>query len=295
VAVAVGEVVSLLRPLASEKGLLINVESVSGLDAVSDRPKLFHILQNLVGNAIKFTPAGSITLTVARQAETFTIAVRDTGIGIPPDQLDRIFEEFRQADASMSRQHGGSGLGLAIARKYAILLGGSLTVASTVGAGSTFELRLPLRLADPAPPVAPTEYFGPTPQRGNRVLLIEDNEAAIIQIRDLLAPPAFSLRVARDGAQGLLAVAAELPDAIVLDLNMPGVDGFAVLKALREAPGTARTPVLILTARHVSREELSFLKENGIYQLIQKGAVQREALLETIRRMLGQPDPGVLT
>ncbi len=289
---AARETAGLLAPLAAEKGLTLHVEAAEAIRIVSDRAKLVHILQNLLGNAIKFTAAGSVTLTVRQQPDHLVVTVADTGIGIPADQLERIFEEFRQVDNSMSRAHQGSGLGLAIARRYAHLLGGTLTASSTPGAGSTFELRLPRDHRGTDEPVGDMEYFGPTGHGGNRVLLVEDNEAAVIQIRDLLSPPAFSLRVARDGQAGLAAIREELPDAIILDLNMPGVDGFETLRALREEPATAHTPVLILTARHVSKDELSFLKDNGIFQLIQKGAIRRDDLLQLIRRMLGKPAAG---
>ena len=289
---AARETAGLLAQLAADKGIALNVDAVPQLRVVSDRTKLVHILQNLLGNAIKFTAAGAVTLTVRGEPDWFDITVMDTGIGIPADQLDRIFEEFRQIDNSLTRAHQGTGLGLAIARRYAILLGGTLTAESLEGAGSTFSLRLPRKFQAVEEPVEPTEYFGPTGHGGNRILLVEDNEAAVIQIQDLLGPPAFSLRVARDGQAGLAAIREELPDAIILDLNMPGVDGFSVLRSLREEPATAHTPVLILTARHVSKDELSFLKENGIFQLIQKGAIQRDNLLQVIRRMLGTTSSG---
>jgi len=288
---AVRETAELLSPLATEKGLTMKVEASKKLTVFTDRYKLVRILQNLLGNAIKFTSAGSVTMTIREQPEWFVITVSDTGIGIPADQLQMIFEEFRQANHASASGQQGSGLGLAIARRNAILLGGSLSVKSTVGEGSTFELRLPLKHHLSEEPVESTEYFGPSAHGGNRILVIEDNEAAVIQIQDLLAPPDFSLRVARNGVDGIDALRRELPDAIILDLNMPGLDGFGVLRALREEPGAALVPVLILTARHVSREELSFLKENGIFQLIQKGGVRRDELLSTIRKMLGTAEP----
>ncbi|PKN45079.1 MAG: hypothetical protein CVU59_10060 [Deltaproteobacteria bacterium HGW-Deltaproteobacteria-17] len=285
------EMVQLLRPLAEEKGLSLTFEALPRITILSDRSMLVRIVQNLLGNAIKFTQAGSVSIMTQEQPEFLEIKVRDTGIGIPADQLQVIFEEFRQAEHARARGLQGSGLGLSIARRSALLLGGTLTVESTVGEGSEFTLRLPKRHAVQEETIESTEYFGPTGHGGNRLLLIEDNEAAVIQIQDLFAPPEFSLRVANNGLDGLAAIRNEVPDAIILDLNMPGIDGFGVLKALREEPGAAHVPVLILTARHVSKEELSFLKENGIFQLIQKGGVRRDELLDTIHRMLGTAHP----
>ncbi len=283
------DVCALLAPLAQQKGLELVVDAREDTPrAVTDPAKVRQILQNLIGNAIKFTRDGSVIVRQRVEAGRVSVAVIDTGVGIPEDQLEAIFEEFRQATGPHSRSLGGTGLGLAIARRHAALLGGSLTVHSRPDQGSTFTLTFPLepgRSLGGSPPDGP---HGPAGNGGNRLLLIEDNEAAVIQIRDLLPAPDFRLRVARDGETGLAAIREEVPDGIILDLNMPGVDGFEVLRQLREEPATALTPVLILTARHVSREELSFLRENRIYQLIQKGAIQRDDLLERVRSMLGQ-------
>jgi len=280
----VRDVCALLSPLAHQKGLELIVDTQGGTPrAFSDPAKVRHILQNLIGNAVKFTQDGSVIVRQRCGDDQVIIEVIDTGVGIPADQLEHIFEEFRQAKSAHSRDQGGTGLGLAIARRHATLLGGSVRVASRIGQGSTFTLVFPL---EPGEPLI-GEPTGPTGAGGNRLLLIEDNEAAVIQIRDLLPAPGFRVRVAMDGETGLAAIREEIPDGIILDLNMPGIDGFDVLQRLREEPATAHTPVLILTARHVSREELSFLRENRIYQLIQKGAIQRDELVARVRSMLG--------
>jgi len=284
------DVCLLLAPLARQKGLELVVEAREDTPpAFTDPVKVRQILQNLVGNALKFTRNGSVTVRQRVEGDRLSVAVIDTGIGIPEDQLDLVFEEFRQATGSLSGGQGGTGLGLAIARRHAGLLGGSLQVQSRVGQGSTFTFEFPLRPGHAVGGPAADEVSGPAGAGGNGLLLIEDNEAAVIQIRDLLPADEYRLRVAHDGESGLAAIREETPDGIILDLNMPGIDGFEVLRCLREEPATAHTPVLILTARHVSRDELSFLRENRIYQLIQKGAIQRDDLLARVRNMLGLP------
>lgn len=284
----VGDVCALLAPLAGQKGLDLVVETQEYTPGiVTDPGKVRQVLQNLIGNAVKFTRDGSVIVRQRVEEGLVAVEVIDTGVGIPEDQLETIFEEFRQATGPRAAEGGGTGLGLAIARRLAALLGGSIRVRSRLDQGSTFTFTFPIDTGRTKAQPKHDGVSGPPGSGGNRLLLIEDNEAAVIQIRDLLPAPAFSLRVARDGEAGLAAIREEVPDGIILDLNMPGVDGFDVLKRVREEPATALTPVLILTARHVSREELSFLRENRIYQLIQKGAIQRDDLLERVRSMLG--------
>ncbi len=233
------------------------------------------------------------------QRSEMLITVTDTGIGIAAEQLPHIFDEFRQADDSTSRKYGGTGLGLAIAKRYAQLLGGRITVESTPGQGSIFTLRLPLALALPDGVQAwetgrssRASVTGSTPVlsgQGQTILVVEDNESAIIQLTDILHPQGYRVLVAHNGEEALAQIAHTLPAALILDLMMPEVDGFAVLKALRDQERTARLPVLILTAKHVTREELSFLKGNRIHQLIQKGDINKADLLAEVALMVAPP------
>ncbi len=314
----VAEVVEMIEPQAREKGIALRNDVPAGLPPLSsDRAKCRHILQNLIGNAVKFTEAGQVTVRATAQAATLQIAVADTGIGIAADQLPQIFDEFRQADDSAARKYGGAGLGLAIARRYATLLGGEIAVASTPGRGSTFTVMLPLSWdagaragsgvsgieasaglsgarRQPAQAAMPnSEAERPAPAGAGaprRILLVEDSEPAIIQICDSLAGQGYEISVARDGRAALAQIAQAPPDALILDLMMPEVDGFAVLRAVRSTPATAQLPVLILTARHVTREELSTLAGNHIQQLIQKGDVSKAELLAAVARMFAKGD-----
>jgi signal transduction histidine kinase/CheY-like chemotaxis protein/CHASE3 domain sensor protein len=293
----VAELVPVLEPLAREKSLVLQNRMPADLPLLtSDPDKCRHILQNLLGNAIKFTAQGHVAIAATVAGEAIEIRVSDTGIGIAEDKQAVIFQEFRQADESMSRKYGGSGLGLSIARKYARMLSGDLTVSSALGQGATFILRLPLTTpAGIAPRASEPRWQRPKNSapagRGQHILVVEDSEPAIIQLTDILMADGYRVEVARDGKAALELLGQTLPEAVVLDLMMPEVDGFQVLRQLRSSPRTAQLPVLILTARHVSREELSFLTGNHIHQLIQKGDVDRAGLLAAVADMVAPARP----
>ena len=298
-----GEIVALLAPQAQAKGLtLVSHVGADLPQLASDPDKCWHILQNLVSNAVKFTEQGSVEIAAQQVDSEFQVAIRDTGIGIAADQLPNIFDEFRQVDGSTSRKYGGTGLGLAIAKKYALLLGGRISVASTPGQGSTFTLHLPAAPgpADGAPATgqatpSPADSTGPQPTpagTGHHILVVEDSPPAVLQLQDILQAAGYRVQVARDGREALNQIAQHPPDAMILDLMMPEVDGFQVLKAVRSAAQTAHLPVLILTAKHVCKEELSFLEDNHISELIQKGDVNRHDLLIAVAQMVvPQPVP----
>jgi len=293
------EIVEMLEPESREKGVALLNQVPEGLPAItSDLTKCRHIIQNLVGNAVKFTEQGAVEVSAAQVGQEIHLRVVDTGIGIAADQIPHIFDEFRQADDSASRRYGGTGLGLAIAKKYAQMLRGGISVESALGRGSTFTLRLPLSLESPGAEATASERESSSPVsrqdadlagRGRSILLVEDSEPAVVQLTDILAGQGYKVRVARNGQEALDQVAVALPDAAILDLMMPGVDGFQVLGAIRGAPRSARLPVLILTAKRVSPEELSFLKGNHIHQLIQKGDISRTGLLAAVAEMVAPP------
>jgi signal transduction histidine kinase/CheY-like chemotaxis protein/HAMP domain-containing protein len=289
------EVVAMIEPQTREKNIaILNTVSPDLPSICSDFSKCRHILQNLVGNAVKFTQEGTVEVSAVQVDDTVRIAVSDTGIGIAPGQIQYIFDEFRQADESTTKTYGGTGLGLSIARKYATLLGGSIDVVSTPGQGATFTLRLPLTPAEattsgsveaPRPLVSKE---APSTPRGecDRILLVEDSEPVVVQMTDILAETGYRVEVAHNGKEALEHIEKLLPDAMILDLMMPEVDGFEVLHKLRSEERTKHIPVLILTAKYVTPEELTFLKGNRIHQLIQKGAIDRVALLAAVGSMV---------
>lgn len=302
----INDVVEMLAPQANEKNVIcLNGAKNTDVYINSDSDKCRHILENLAGNAVKFTEEGQVELSIGQDGENIEIRVKDTGIGIDANYLPFIFDEFRQGDGSTSRKFGGTGLGLAIAKKYANLLGGTVSVKSVVNEGSEFILTLPInyspdhkvieqafetereelkqitKTAVPRLPSKPSADLS-----GKTLLMVEDSEPAVIQIRDLLEESGYTIKVARDAKEAFEIMAADIPDAIVLDLMIPGIDGFELLKTLREAVPTAHVPVLILTAKHITRDELKFLTSNNIHQLIQKGDVNRDELKKAIASML---------
>ena len=290
------EVTNMISPQIDNKDMeILHAESQVNIPIISDRHKCQHILQNLISNAIKFTEKGRVIIRTKISDNKLVVSIMDTGIGISPDHIAHIFDEFRQADGSTSRKYGGTGLGLAIAKKYANLLGGNITVTSELEKGSTFTLTLPLEYnADKRIVELPeishfTKAVEPIflqPTDGKTILLVEDSEPAIIQMRDFMEESGYTILVAHDGAEALSIIEKTTPDAMIMDLMMPGVDGFEVLKTLRNEDKTAHIPVLILSAKHLTNEDLKFLKRNNVHQLIQKGDVNRQDLLSAVKSMI---------
>jgi len=293
------DIIKLIESQATQKGIVIKHPTKDvELHANSDLDKCRHVIQNLINNAVKFTNTGSVTVS-ARQSDYYIeISVIDTGIGIESKNLKKIFEEFRQADGGTTRKFGGTGLGLSIAMKYANLLGGTITVESAIGIGSTFKFVLPISNNRATGLESKNEfeevnykYVANSLRQTNDpsdkvILLVEDNESAIIQIKDLVVGMGAQIIVAHNGIEALKIVDQTIPDAIILDLMMPEMDGFEVLNSIRSTEETSLIPVLILTAKQITKEELSYLRKNNIHQLIQKGEVDRIKLQTSIFNML---------
>lgn len=416
-----------IQPLADNKGLVLTFHSDEAIEISSDDEKINQILLNLLSNAVKFTDHGEIDLQVSRMGQSVVFVVRDTGIGIGPEDLAHVFDEFRQVDGTTTRQHEGTGLGLAICQKLAGLLGGRILAESTHGEGSTFTLELPLGLsaleprpeqaaslerktgkdivsdsslsrtvlviddelevrqlmnqfltssgyevimaadgqeglrlakqirpfaitldvlmpemdgwetlkllkADPTTtqipvvmlsviadnetgvalgadghlvkPVDKNALYGELEKIGGscqplardtnlsaraerpKILVVEDNETAALQICTILEGLDYEVRLASGGAEGLESVKQSVPDAMVLDLMMPDVDGFEVLETIRSTSETEQLPVLVLTAKALTTQDRARLKNNHIHQLIQKGSVNREQLSLAVRSLL---------
>lgn len=291
------DVVLMIEPQAIEKGIALVVDCDPNLPEIcSDYNKIRHILQNLISNAIKFTPAGEVHISAFILGDQLKIAVSDTGIGIDAEKLPHIFDEFRQADETTARRFGGTGLGLAIAKKYAIILKGKVEVKSTIGEGSVFTISLPLDSAEKSSfstdirrPVRTANIESPLAEINYQeltIMVVEDSEPQIIQLLDILQQQGYKTTVAKNGREALELIALQKPDGIILDLMMPEVDGFTVLRELKTSEESASIPVLILTAKHVTKAEYSFLTGNQIYQLIQKGDVNKSDLLREIHTML---------
>lgn len=296
----VDSILESLEPLATEKGLkLVNTISKDLPALESDSTKCRHILQNIISNALKFTDEGSVKISAKSTTDEIIITIMDTGIGIEPDTVPKIFDEFKQADDKMSRKYGGTGLGLAIAKKYVILLGGSIEVHSRPGSGSTFIISLPLvhagygeteRLENTEKNTAVTHTSETdSPKAGKAtILLVEDSEPQVIQMKYMLTKEGYIVKTASNGKEALESIKNSVPDAMILDLMMPEVDGFQVIDSIRSHPETSQLPVLILTAKHITKNELFFLKGNHIHQIIFKGVVNRSELLEHVSNMVNK-------
>jgi signal transduction histidine kinase/CheY-like chemotaxis protein len=272
--------------IARRKGVLFRTTIAEGLATVETDPtKLTQILHNLVGNALKFTEQGSIEVRAeTRGATRWALVVADTGVGIPDAEQQSIFEEFRQGEAAQQEGRGGSGLGLSIVRQVARLLGGRVQLESTEGRGSVFTVELPRDLPATSPLFPPDRDDR---EVGSTVLVIDDERDVRELLQYELVP--FGVRVleAPDGQAGLEIARREKPDAILLDIRMPGTDGWQTLRALQEDPATSGIPVLILSVVNESARGLSL----GAFDFVVK-PVNREVLVSALRRAGALPQVG---
>ena len=253
-----------VRPLVAERGNALDVDLPADLPRMhSDVTKVRQILFNLLSNAAKFTRDGRIVLSVQAVAGgRIRFSVADEGIGMTSEHLERVWDAFQQADVSTTRQFGGTGLGLTITKSFTELLGGSIEVESTEGEGTTFRILLPSRLAagagadveadededrEPAPAALPAREAGSVAVGVATVLVIDDDPAGREIVRRVLARQGIEVIGAENGPEGLQRAREAMPSAIVLDVMMPGMDGWAVLAALRDDPALASIPVIMLT------------------------------------------------
>jgi CheY-like chemotaxis protein/signal transduction histidine kinase/CHASE3 domain sensor protein len=298
--------------LAQQKGIAFNATLEPGLPErmETDAGRLGQILRNLLSNALKFTAQGSMSLRVFSAAQdSISFSVRDTGIGIAPQQQEVIFEAFRQADGSTHRRYGGTGLGLSISRDLARLLGGDVTVQSTPGEGSTFTLTLPLVYSGPGParmqqappparPEPPAQRRSPDQQRGpalapavlddrddlrpdsRTILIVEDDRRFAGILCDLVRELGFRCLIAHSANEGLAAATAYSPNAILLDINLPDHSGLGVLDQLKRNAKTRHIPVHVLSVEDYTHEAL----ELGAVGYAIK-PVKREDLVAALRKL----------
>ena len=266
----IGEVITSQRRLSESKGLSVRCEISS---AIPDRLygealKLKQILLNLMSNAVKFTSRGEVTVVVTNRGlrgsrVDLEFTVSDTGIGIRPDLLKTIFEPFQQGDSSISRQYGGTGLGLAICTRLVGLLGGTLQVQSREGSGSTFRLRLPLALAETAAPEVSRREPQRPAQAGQTILLVEDSEASRLFFIEVLKKHGYGVEVATNGVEALAKWEQRDYDLILLDIQMPVMDGLEVLGTIRAAEQArgGHVPVVAITAHAMEDDRKLFLRQ----------------------------------
>ena len=298
------------EPVAQQRKLSLHLECAADApkQMVSDRQRVQQILRNLLSNALKFTSRGQVSLHIGRPASDMPLrraglqhdtaiafAVRDTGIGIPFDKLERIFEAFTQADGTTSRRYGGTGLGLTICRQLTGPLGGEIHVESVPNEGSVFTLVLPekadasaaplaatpVELVPPPLPITPPPEVAPIEDDrldllpgGRSLLIIEDDLRFAAVVRDMARARGYRCLVADTAASGLRLARLHLPTAVVLDLKLPDGNGLTVLEALKQSPGTRHIPVHIMSASARSTEPLA----HGAIGFISKPASQADVI-----------------
>ena len=298
--------VSIMGPRALAKGLRIEAHGDTALPVAlrGDAGRIRQILLNLVSNAVKFTERGHVLIAANRiggadGADTVMVEweVSDTGIGIPAEKLPALFDEFMQADSSITRRFGGSGLGLAISKRLAEQMGGSLTVASEQGRGTTFRLRLTLPVAETpaapvAPPVDPTEAFNAALKalgRPMRVLFAEDNPTNQFVAVQLLRGFDVHLDLVSDGLEAIDAAGRFVYDAICMDVRMPEMDGLGATRAIRALGGPlSRIPIIALTA-NAFQEDVQACFDAGMDQFVSK-PVSKATLVTALMKALPGPD-----
>jgi signal transduction histidine kinase/CheY-like chemotaxis protein len=265
------------RPVAEERGLSFAVDIDPALPAsiVSDAQRLGQVLKNLLSNAFKFTRDGGVTLSIGfprvpvsfgnsalrGDASLISFTVSDTGIGIPRDKLDLIFEAFQQADGTTSRKYGGTGLGLSISRELARLLGGELEVESELGEGSRFSLHLPLGTSvgggtvEDAGDAMQTAGVGEVPLDGRKVLVIDDDVRTGFALTAMLEQYGMKVVYAENGQEGVERLSQEADvDLVLLDIMMPGMDGYETAQTIRSIPQFAPLPIITLTAKAMKHD-----------------------------------------
>ncbi|MBI4871765.1 MAG: PAS domain-containing protein, partial [Candidatus Riflebacteria bacterium] len=285
---------AIFRARVQTPGVTFHIETAPDLPrwVSTDRDHLSRALLNVLGNAVKFTSSGHVTLrarAVASTADTaeLLLEVEDTGIGIAPEDLRRVFEPFEQDE--LGRRYGGTGLGLALTRQYAELLGGQVDVESTPGTGSTFRLRIPVRIvSEPMgvkPAQRPDRVIGlASGQPRWRILVTDDQQANREVLRALLGPVGFEVELSESAEETFELLNRWRPQLIFMDIRMPGVDGLAAIRRLKADPATHDLPVVAVTAGAFAEDRAAAL-DAGADAFLRK-PFRREEMLDLIANLV---------
>ena len=293
IAVLVEEVAGTVRPLAEANGNRLEVECAANVGTIRlDATRVRQALLNLASNAAKFTERGLVTIAASRSAvasgEVVTLRVSDTGIGLTPEQIARLFQDFTQADASTTRKYGGTGLGLAISRRFCRMMGGDIMVESEPGRGSTFTIQLPVisEAADAGEAAGQAKASGlrVTEHAARRVLVIDDDPTVRDLMIQFLEREGFDVVAAASGVEGLTLAREARPAAITLDVIMQELDGWTVLAALKGDPATADIPVVVVTI--IDEKQRGYALGAAEYMV---KPVDRERLTRVLRSLCGGP------
>jgi signal transduction histidine kinase/CheY-like chemotaxis protein/HPt (histidine-containing phosphotransfer) domain-containing protein len=288
--------VRLLVPRAAEKGLAIGMQVAADVPAhlVGDEGRLRQILINLLGNAVKFTERGRVDLIVKTEGARLAVTVRDTGIGIAADKQEMVFERFTQADTSTTRRYGGTGLGLAISRQLVELMGGSIGVRSEPGVGSEFwfAVELPRAEKEAVVPSTPAARAATLPA-GVRVLVVEDDLTNQFVSRRMLELLGCQVAIASSGPEALARAATDVYDVVLMDCQMPGMDGYETTARIRASSGTAtdaKVPIVGLTA-YAMRGDRARCLEAGMDDYLAKPVVWDQLRMTLERWVSAQRTP----
>ena len=272
----ISEVLTVIQPLAERAAVTLQVELDNEVTLLrADKGKFKQILYNLLSNAIKFTPEGGQALIKTRtkpRASQLVVQVKDSGIGIDPEHHDQIFSESFQVQGSADRRFEGTGLGLALVKRLVGLHGGTIKVDSQLGRGASFTVTLPLR------------GLRPDGQLRNRILVIEDNPSSLELSTLVLRGQGFKVDTATDGQEGLQKAKAHPYDLILMDIQLPGIDGLTVTRLLKADPRTSQTPIVALSARAMLGDEREAL-EAGCSGYITK-PIEVKSFLNTVTEYL---------
>jgi len=300
------ESVATIQPLMDRNDVRFHTELNDNLGTIrGDVTKLRQALFNLLSNAAKFSAQGDVTLSADRididGEDRIRISVTDTGIGIPAEKIDTVFEAFSQADTSTTRNFGGTGLGLPISRRFCQMMGGDISARSEVGAGSVFTIDIPAKVdaleaarASVSDQVGVEEEPELTPQTesGRLVLIIDDDADARDLLSRTLIKEGYRVAVAADGPTGLRLATDLDPDLITLDVMMPGMDGFEIVQRLRQSGACKETPIVVTTSRTLTDAERDLLS-GRVRKVLQKQKNGADSVIHEIRRIMHQIESSI--